>query len=97
MTDLPFDQVVTALRNWSQGIPDIRARYPGALAARVLDHIDTLTRETLLTPEMAEAIAAAKEMADVIYQPKADSYRDFRKASDRLGEAVRALRALEGA
>jgi hypothetical protein len=43
--ELPFDQVVTALRNWSQGIPDIRARDPEALAVRLLDHIATLTRE----------------------------------------------------
>jgi hypothetical protein len=41
-------------------------------------------------------IAAAKEMSDVIYQPKADSYREYREASDRLNEAVRTLRAVEG-
>jgi hypothetical protein len=65
--------------------------------AAVIAEGGTVTRETLITPEMAAVIAAAKEMYDVIYQPKADSYREYREASDRLNEAVRTLRAQEGA
>ena len=96
MTDaknLPFDQVVTALRNWSQGIPDIRARDPEALASRVLDHITTLTRER--DAERA-VIEAAKALCDVINPPKMESYTDYKAAAGVCIAAVTALRALEG-
>ena len=54
MSELPFDQVVTALGNWSQGIPDRRARDPEALATRVLDALTLATQR-------AEAAEAERE------------------------------------
>ncbi len=51
MSELPFDQLITALGNWSRGIPDIRAREPEALVTRVIDAMTSATQRA----EAAEA------------------------------------------
>jgi hypothetical protein len=56
----------------------------------------TTTRETILTPEMAAVIAAAKAWAGVVYPPKSENYRESMTALDNLVVAVAALRAVEG-
>jgi hypothetical protein len=89
--DLPFDQVVTALRNWSRGIPDIRARDPEALASRVLYHIAALEARIDTRSHVAEraVVEAAKAWAT--------NQRGWLKPLDEaLAEAVDALRAREG-
>lgn len=54
MSELPFDQLITALGNWSRGIPDIRAREPEALVTRVIDAMTAATQR-------AEAAEAERE------------------------------------
>jgi hypothetical protein len=56
----------------------------------------TVTRETLLTPEMTAVIEAAKAMVGVVHPPKIENYREYMAALDNLVAAVTALRALEG-
>jgi len=56
----------------------------------------TATRETLLTPEMAAVIAAAKAMVDVIAPPKDSNYQEYQAAAGELYVRVGVLRALEG-
>jgi hypothetical protein len=54
----------------------------------------TISRETLLTPEHAAVIEAAKEMAHQI--PISDSYHRWVAAQNGLLAAVATLRELEG-
>ena len=58
MSELPFDQAVTALRNWSRGVPDIRARDPESLATRVLDALAAATQRAEAERAVIEAAKA---------------------------------------
>jgi hypothetical protein len=78
------------------GLEEVQAAFPTEKAAVnythgwVGDGLLSITRETLLTPEMEAVIEAAKTMRDSV------TNRQLVVANDRLEDAVDALRALEG-
>ena len=86
-----LEQILSAVDYWRLHANDLKAEggfahMPVTDLRAILDHIDTLTRETLLTPEMAAVIAFAFKHEQ---NPNLDTAR-------QLHEQVRTLRALEG-